>query len=87
MPNPPYTAVVIVLEDGPDGISADVVAWDDKIATDPSTLDGPRHANLVQALKQTTPKPTFYAHRSATTRAALKTLFGALVDQRFPDIA
>lgn len=87
MPNPPYTAAIIVLEEGPDGIIASVLAWDEKIGGDPSVLDAPRHSGVLQALKQSAPKPTFYTQRTASSRANLKTLFGALVDQRFPDTA
>ena len=88
MANPPYTAMVIVLVEGPDGITAEALAWDELLGTNPSVLDAPRIDALLQSLKQASPKPTYTSgRRFATTRATLKTLFGGVVDAKFPETA
>lgn len=85
MPNPPYTTVMILLEEGPDGIAASVLAWDDLVGGNPSQEEHPRVQAIIETLKKMTPKPTFSVKRNFATKAALSTGFNQLRDQRFPD--
>lgn len=85
MPNPPYSATVLVIEEGSDGLILTALHWDEKIGVDPSVLEPPRITNLIAGLKTMSPRPTFYVQQVAATRAAAVTKFQGFLNQRYPD--
>lgn len=85
MANPPYSATVLLIEEGSDGLILTAVHWDEKIGTDPSVLEPPRISQLVASLKTMTPKPTFYTQQVAATRAVAVAKFQGFLNQRYSE--
>ena len=87
MPNPPYSASVLIIKENQDGFAIEIFHWDD--LTENANI--PPRGDITHILAASTPSQsdalTFRKLRYATSRADLKNKFGLYVDAKFPDTA
>lgn len=85
MPNPPYSASVLIIKENQDGFAVEIFHWDDLSEGDPV----PPRGNIIPALTAGTFGQAgglaFHKLRNATTRADLISKFTAYVNAKFPD--
>ena len=82
MPNPPYSASIIMLRENADGFSIDLFHWADM----PEGTPVPPGGNIVQFLTKKVPDvPLNHEQRTAATRTSLIQKFTSFVNSKFPD--
>lgn len=85
MPNPPYSAAVLIIEENQDGFAVEIFHWDDL----PENIHVPPGGAIRTILfgRSTDNVLTFHKERNASTRADLIAKFTAYVNAKFPDTA
>jgi len=85
MPNPPYSASIIIVREHQDGFTFEVVHWDD-LAENSSVPPGGSIHQILMAGQAGTPEiPSLRKIRNAATRTELKTKLGNHFDNKYPD--
>ena len=85
MPNPPYSASVLIIKENQDGFNVEIFHWGDMTENANVPPKGAIH-HILTAGKEGQPDAlTFRKVRNATTRADLIAKFTAYVNTQFPD--